>query len=121
MATAQQIRETAAENLAILGEGQVLTSYASDDLDQAYTEVYEQLQQLGLTTWSSTANVPDQYAGPVAMLVAEARAVKYRVPDAQYQRIKLEGSGSGDDGLAMKMIRKLSIRSKMGQTEIENF
>lgn len=115
MATDAQIRETAAENLGIVGEGESLPSYEADDLDQAYIEVYNELQGLRLTTWASTADVPDQYARSVAMLVAEARAVKYQVPDARYQRIKMEAVE------AMRMIRKLQANDIMGQTEIEDF
>ncbi|MBU8921790.1 MAG: hypothetical protein KOO63_08220 [Bacteroidales bacterium] len=115
MATATQTRETAAEILGILGEGETLPSYETADLDQAYTEVFSELQALNLTTWAESADVPDQYARSVAMLVAEARAVKYQIPDARYQRIKLEKIE------AMRMIRELQARAKMGQTEIENF
>ena len=115
MATATQIRETAAENLGILGEGETLPSYESADLDQAYTEVYKELQGLNLTTWDESADVPDQYARSMAMLVAESRCVKYQIPDNRYQRIKIEAIE------AMAMVRKLQARAKMGQTEIENF
>ena len=115
MATPAQIRETAAENLGILGEGETLPSYEINDLNQAATEVYAELQALNLTTWAEDANVPDQYAKSFAMLVAEARAVKYQIPDSRYQRIKLEGQE------ALSRIRELQARSKMGQTEIENF
>ena len=115
MATQQQIRETAAENLSILGEGMTLGSYESDDLDQAITEVYNELQALNLTTWASTSDVPDQYARSFAMMVAEARAVKYQIPDARYQRIKLEKIE------AMHLFRELQARSKLGQTKIENY
>lgn len=115
MATAQQIRETAAENLGILGEGETLPSYESDDLDQAYIEVYKELEGLNLTAWAQASNVPDQFARSVSTLVAEARAVKYQIPDNRYQRIKFEAVE------AMSMIRKLQERAKMGQTEIENF
>lgn len=115
MATNAQIRTTAAENLGILGEGETLPSYESNDLDQAITEVYNELQSLNLTTWASTSNVPDQYARSFAMLVAEARAVKYQVPNDRYQRIKLERME------AMHLFRELQARSKLGQTEIEYF
>ena len=115
MATAQQIRETAAENLGILGEGETLPSYETDDLDQAYIEVYKELEGLELTAWVQTGTIPDQYARSVAMLVAEARAVKYQVPDARYQRIKIEAIE------AMSMIRKQQVRNKMSVTRIENF
>lgn len=115
MATKQQIRETAAENLGILGEGEVLPSYESADLDQAYAEVFAELQIRNLTTWSSTGNIPDQYARHVAMLVAEARAVKYQIPNDRYQRIKLEAEQ------ALMRLQKLQARAKMGQTEIEDY
>ena len=115
MATAQQIRETAAENLGILGEGETLPSYETNDLDQAYTEVYAELQGQNLTTWSEGTNVPDQYARSIAMLVAESRATKYQIPDNRYARIKMEAVE------AYRMIRHLQARDKMGQTEIENF
>jgi hypothetical protein len=115
MATITQIKETAAENLGILGEGETLPSYESADLTQAYLEVHAELQGLNLTTWSQAAAIPDQYAHSIAMLVAQARAVKYQVPQERYQRIKIESVE------AMALIRKLQARSKMGQTEIENF
>ena len=121
MATATQIRETAAENLGILGEGQTLASYPTADLDQAYVEVFKELQALNLTTWASTADVPDQYAASVSMLVADQRAVKYQIPTERYQRIKIEGWGSDMNGAAINKIRRLQARAKMGQTEIENF
>ena len=115
MATAQQIRETAAENLGILGEGEVLPSYESDDLDQAYTEIYKELEGLELTAWVQTSDVPDQYVRSVAMLVAEARAVKYQIPDNRYQRIKIESIE------AMSMIRKQQVRDKMAVTKMQAF
>jgi hypothetical protein len=115
MATAIQIRETAAENLGILGEGETLPSYEADDLDQAYTEVFKELQQLNLTTWAEGSDIPDQYARSIAMMVANARTTKYQIPDNRYQRIKLETAE------AWHLFRELQARAKMGQTEIENF
>ena len=120
MATKIQIRETAAENLGIFGEGQTLTSYQADDLDQAYAEVYAELQGLGLAPWASTGTIPDKYASSVAMLVAEARSTKYQIPDNRYMRIKIEGKGENLDGKAIKMLRKLQAVTVMGQTRIEN-
>ena len=121
MATAQQIRETAAENLGILGEGETLPSYETADLDQAYTEVFSELQALNLTAWAEGANVPDQYAGSISMLVAQQRAVKYQIPDARYLRILAAGWGTDMNGAAINKIRRLQAVAKMGQTEIENF
>ena len=115
MATNAQIRTTAAENLGILGEGETLPSYESNDLDQAITEVYNELQSLNLTTWASTSNVPEQYARSFAMMVAAARAMKYQIPEDRYKRIQYET----DRG--MHLFRELQARSKLGQTEIEYF
>ena len=115
MATLAQVRESAAENLGIVGEGETLPSYESADMTQAYAEVYAELQADELITWSSTANVPDQYAWSIAMLMAERRAVKYQVPPNRYQRIKFEAAE------AITKIRALMMREQMGQTEIENF
>ena len=115
MATAQIIRETAAENLGIHGEGETIPSYEIADLNQAYTEVYAELQALDLAAWAYTDNVPDRFAKPVAMLVAESRAVKYQVPDARYQRIKLEAQE------ALHKIRMLQAPVKVGVTPIENY
>jgi len=115
MATAAQIIETAAENLGIHGEGETLPSYETADLTQAITEVYNELQKDNLTTWASTADIPDEYARSFAMLVAAARAVKYQIPDARFNRIKL------GEMEAMHLFRRFQARSKLGQTAIENF
>jgi hypothetical protein len=115
MATAKQIRETAAENLGILAQGETLQSAEVADLDQAYIEVYNELQGLNLTTWAVADDVPDKYSRSIAMLVAESRAVKYQVAEAKYQRIKLESQQ------AIALIRELQAPAKMGTTEIENF
>ena len=115
MATIAQIVENAAENLGILGEGETLPSYETADLTSAYAEVFAELQADELTTWSSTAAIPDQYAWAIAMLVAEHRAVKYKVPIPRYQQIKAEAFE------AITRIRALMMKGQMGQTEIENF
>jgi len=115
MATNAQVRETAAEILGILGEGEVLPSYETADLDQAITEIYYELRQRNLVTWAETADVPDEYVRSFAMMVAEARAVKYQIPDARYQRIKLESAE------AMNRLRALQARQKLGVTQIENY
>jgi len=121
MATSTQIRQTAAENLGIRGEGQTMPSYEVADFDQAITEVYGMLRQLNLVTWASTDNVPDEVASPFAMLVACERAIKYKIPDNHYMRVLSEGWGQNMDGKAIKMIRRLYAKQKLGQTQIENF
>ena len=121
MATAAEIVESAAEVLGIVGEGEMLTSYESGDLTQAYLEVYNILQARNLITWAYTSDIPDEYVWPVTMLVAEARATKYQIPQELYARIRSEASGDNDNGRAILMLRELQARSQMGTTEIENF
>ena len=87
MATAAKIRDMAATRLGILGEGETLPSYESDDLDQAYTEVHAQLSALNIVVWDFDEEIPDEYAGPVTDLVAAARINDYGIPNDRYQRI----------------------------------
>jgi hypothetical protein len=121
MATTSQIRETAAEILGILGEGETLPSYEVGDLNQAIAEVHSTLRQLNLVTWASTDNVPDEYAASFAMLVADDRKTKYQIPDNRYMRIMAEGWGQNMDGQAIKMIKRLQAKQKLGVTQIENY
>ena len=121
MATIARIKEDAATILGILGEGETLPSYESNDVGNGYLEVYYQLQQLGLTTWGVQDNIPTQYAGPVAKLVADQRAINYQLPPEKYIRIKQEGWGADMDGFAIKRLRALQTSSKMDTTRIENY
>lgn len=121
MATQAEIRNLAAENLGKLGEGQILESNVSGDLDDAISEVYNILRRLNLATWASTDDVPDEYAGSFAMLVADERKTKYQLPDTHYMRVMAEGWGANFDGKAIKMIKRLQSKQKLGQTQIENF
>ena len=115
MATAQQIRETAAENLGILGEGETLPSYETADLDQAYIEVYSELEAFDLAAWDFADDVPDRYSSSVSALVAATRATKYQVPTDRFERLMFE------EQKAIRMIRKLQAKSKMCPTQIVNF
>lgn len=121
MTTQAEIRNLAAENLGKLGEGQILESNVSGDLDKAISEVYNILRRMNLVSWAATDDVPEEYAGAFAMLVADQRKTKYKVPDNHYVRITAEGFGPAFDGKAIKMIRRLQSKQKVVQTRIENF
>ena len=115
MATSAQIRTTAAENLGILGEGETLPSYETGDLNQAITEVYNELRRKNLVTWAITDNVPDEFSQSFAMMVAAARATKYGIPQERYERVMREAdSGYGT-------FRALQAKQKIVQTPIEYF
>ena len=89
MATAAKIRDMAATRLGILGEGETLPSYESDDLTQAYAEVHAQLSAVNLAVWEINDVVPDEYVGAVVDLIAHARINDYGIPNDRYQRISL--------------------------------
>ena len=55
-----------------LAMGQADNSNLTDAALQAYDEVYAYLDNLGITDWSSTAAVPDEYAFWVVAMVAYA-------------------------------------------------
>jgi hypothetical protein len=121
MATIARIVSDAATILGILGEGETLPSYETNDMNNAYGEVHAQLQIMGLTTWASTDDIPEQYSGPIAMLTADNRAVNYQLPTEKYVRIKQEGWGANMDGLAVQRLRALQTSAKMDVTRIENY
>ena len=116
MATPAEIAVSAAEYLGIIGEGETLPSYETEDLGDAYKELHAELQADEIASWgSNTATIPDQFAWSVAIKVAELRIVKYKVPEARAAEIV------GFGRVADEKIRRFQARGKMGQTEIENF
>ena len=80
MASAAEIRNKAAKKLGLFGTGQTLRSAISADFDQAYVEVYGELELLSLVTWSIDDEVPDALVRSVVDLVAGARVNEYSVP-----------------------------------------
>ena len=115
MATLAKIRENAAEVLGLKGEGVALASYHSEDMTEAYTEVYAELQGLDLTSWGVTDDVPDEFSWAVSTLMAVRRLSTYRLPVESIQLVRTDGVE------AMARIRELQAPAKMGATEIENF
>lgn len=96
MATATEIRNKAAKKLRILPSNQTVHSEDTATLDAAYTEVYAQLDALGLATWDSDEDIPDEFVQPVVDLVAYARLNEFAVPDNLYQRIVVDAIGDGN-------------------------
>ena len=97
MTTATKLREQVAYRLGILGEGESLRAYQTADLDEAYAEVYAQLDVRDMATWDTDEEVPDEYAPHVVSLVAASRADAYGIPNDRYQRIMMaESKALGD-------------------------
>ena len=90
--TISQIVDQAASLLGKKATGQSVQGSVSADLTQAYNEVWASLSRLSLVTFSSTDDVPDEYARPMAYLVANQR--KDGVSNDRYQRIVAEVPGA---------------------------
>ncbi len=92
MATKAEIRDKAGAKLGKKKLGQALQSAVSDDLDDAYDEVYARLRDEDLVSWHSTAEVPDELVSPVVDLVSFARIDEYGVKGERAQRIMIAAS-----------------------------
>lgn len=115
MATAAKIREKALNKLGVSSTGQTTQSAIQEDLDDAYTEVYAMLDALGLTTWDSDEEVPDEMVIPVVFLVAGARKDEYNIPNDRYQRVATDGS------IAVGLIREMQASNVYKTPEAEYF
>lgn len=113
--TIAQIVNGAARRLGIFGEGQTLRSEHYADLTDAYGEVYAMLEGRQIPTWSSTASIPDQYAGPVTDLVAYQRLGEYSPPP---NRLAMIAAGKIE---AWREIRAIQAKPMMGEAEIQNY
>ena len=87
MATKEEIRDRAATVLGILGEGETLPSYESNDLDESYKEVHAQLTVKSMAPWDFDEDIPDEYTPHVVALVAKGRVNDYPTSDARLIRV----------------------------------
>ena len=115
MATAAEIREKALKKLGVKTTGQTTQSEVTADLNAAYTEVYAMLDALGLTTWDSDEDVPDEMVLPVVFLVANSRKDEYSIPNDRYQRVSSDGSS------AITLIREMQASNTYKTPEAEYF
>lgn len=102
--TANDIRDRAASVAGLLRPGQSLQSQDATRIEQAYAEVYADLEVDQLASFLSTS-VPDEVAPHVVMMVAHNFAEEYGISDARYQRI-LTHCGRDND-LVKREIRKV--------------
>ena len=116
MATSEQIRNKALKKLGKKSTGQTVSSELASDLDNAYTEVYAELEALNLTTWDSDEDIPDEFVRTVVALVAYARVDEYSIPNDRYQRIKLDALGDGFTTPSARQVIKELQASNVYQT-----
>lgn len=64
----------------------------NDDALQAYDEVYDELAELNIVDWGSTASVPDKYVFHVVSLVALRLTDVVGVSDSRFQRISISAA-----------------------------
>jgi len=85
--TKAEIRDRALRKLGRLALGQVAESNLAAEIEEAYDQVFDELKSENLVTWTSES-VPNEFAEPVASLVAFARSEG--VPTERYQRIAVD-------------------------------
>jgi len=103
--TKAEIRDRAATELGRLRLGQSLQHQDKVRIEDAYSEVYEDLKDEGLNIWPSDGNVPDSLVPYVSGLMALNCANTYGVSNERFQRIV---AVTGVDGeRAKREIRRL--------------
>lgn len=115
MATAAQIRDKALRKLGILSVNNTPSSTITGDLDDAYTEVYAELEGLSLVTWDSDEEVPDSHVSSLVALVAYARVDEYSVSNDRYVRIV------NDEAKALPKIKELQAGDEYKPVTAEYF
>jgi len=101
MATKAEVRDRAANDLGLLRLGQSLQSQDATRIESAYDEVYQDLVDQGVATWTSTGAIPTKVVPHVAALVADNCLNTYSVADSRYARIKASSAN------AFREIRRL--------------
>lgn len=101
--------------LGVLGRGQTATPEDTDDMTNAYSEVWARLDKRNLTYWDSDDNVPDEFVNDVVALMAASRLDDYGVNQERRAAIR------ADAAVAEYNIAKLTAVPLTGETEHENF
>jgi hypothetical protein len=101
-ATRLETVDRAANDLGVLRLGQSLQSADQTRINQAYDEVYAQLKEEGLATWTSTAAVPNEIVPHMAALICRQCTETYSLSNDRYQRLAVKWDR------AMPEIRKLT-------------
>ena len=101
MATVTELRNQVLQTMGILRIGQSPQSQDKTEIESAYDEVYADLKQEGLATWTSTGGIPTEVLPHVVSLVALSRSDTYGISDSRLARIAAKAS------VAKREIRRL--------------
>lgn len=124
MATTAEIRQKAAKKLGLVGTGQTLQSNIAEDLDNAYLEVFGEIEALGIAGWGiSTSDVPAAFVHAIVSWVAGTRVDEYGISGERYQRIMMDFRGNPGLGIpsAQDRIRELLANPAYTDAEPEDF
>lgn len=92
MAAQSEVRKRALLKLGVGARAQNPTSDQTDDMTNAYNEIYERLSEKKLAFWAQTGTIPDKVANQVAALMAFERVNDYGISNERYQRVAVEAS-----------------------------
>jgi len=115
MATQAEIRLRALIKLGTGSRTETPVSYLTNDMINAYNEVYLRLQELDIAYWGQTSDVPDEVANEVAVLMAWRRVNDYGIGNDRYTRLSQEYIA------AEPMIRAMSVNAYRSTSEPEDF
>jgi acetyl-CoA acetyltransferase len=99
--TRAEIANRALRRAGRLAYGQTAESTLSNAALQAYDEVYDYLERLGIVDWGSTASVPNEYVPWVVAMTAYNKADEWGISNERFARI------AQDANAAEREIRRL--------------
>lgn len=99
MASVAEIRQRVGEELSLVVIGGTLRSQDDTRIASAYNEVYERLKKHGLATWASTGTIPTELVPYLCLMIEERLLTTYSVPEARYNRIKIDAGQDGDTAM----------------------
>lgn len=111
--TISKIVDRAATELGKKATGQGTKGSVSDDLTQAYQEVWKMLHRKNLVTWSQTDDIPEEYCNPIVFLVAAQRL--HGVSDSRFARITAQAA------TATNIIKSIKEGIWQNPTEVEDY
>ena len=101
--------------LGVLARGQTANSADTDDMEQAYNEIWAWLDARDIVSWDIDDDVPDEHVNDVIALMAFTRLDDYGVDLVRRQSIIDTASSSRFN------ISELTAPPLTGETEIESF